>query len=181
MNQRERAIDLKSQEMTYAQIGRFMGITRQYAQQLCKPPKQVYILLSRRSGGRCEKCGKPLNSGHVHHIKYTHDRWNLDDLLYLCQICHRREHKGEKIIGTVTICLNAVELQRLNRLREYLGGVTASGALKFALKAAYEQQRALQSSGRLPSVTHYAATRHFDTIADAQDFDRAQIGKLVPK
>lgn len=82
---------------------------------------------------------------------------------------------------TVTIRMDNVDFTRLDWLRTFLGGGNASSALKFALKAAYEQQRALQNSGRLPSVTHYAATRHFDTIADAQDFDRSQIGKLVPK
>jgi hypothetical protein len=45
---------------------------------------------------------------------------------------------------TVTIRIDNTDFSRLSWLQAFLGGGSATSALKFALKAAYEQQRALQ-------------------------------------
>lgn len=54
--------------------------------------------------------------------------------------------------GTVTIRLDNTDFSRLEWLRGFLGGGNATSALKFALKAAYEQQRALQRSSKPVNV-----------------------------
>lgn len=46
--------------------------------------------------------------------------------------------------GTVTIRIDNTDFARLGRLRAFLGGGSASSALKYALKAADEQREAFQ-------------------------------------
>ena len=55
----------------------------------------------------CQHCGKPATE--VHHIKHlTEDNvndpnisLNPDNLVSLCWVCHRREHKGEDGFGRI--------------------------------------------------------------------------------
>lgn len=47
--------------------------------------------------------------------------------------------------GTVTIRIDNTDFARLGRLRAFLGGGSASSALKYALKAADEQRRLFQT------------------------------------
>ncbi|RMD62170.1 hypothetical protein D6833_07275 [Candidatus Parcubacteria bacterium] len=46
------------------------------------------------TGGRCQKCGSE-NSLHIHHLTYAHrgeEFRHLDDLMVLCEKCHRDVH-----------------------------------------------------------------------------------------
>jgi hypothetical protein len=78
---------------------------------------------------------------------------------------------------TVTIRMDNTDFLRLDWLRTFLGGGNASSALKFALKAAYEQQRALQRapvSNILPGVPMLRPNAGYDT-----QFHDSQAGNLA--
>lgn len=92
---------LQAQELflagrSYREIGEALGVSRQYAQQLVRPPAIVYNLVKRLAAGCCQRCGIAVRSGHVHHVGTTNrtlDNFNdLDNLKYLCPSCHRAEH-----------------------------------------------------------------------------------------
>jgi hypothetical protein len=87
-----RACELKRSGMSYKEVAEAMGISPQRAQQLNKPPVQVYNLVKKRADGKCEKCGKPVFRGNVHHIKYGEHPWDLECLLYVCVPCHSMIH-----------------------------------------------------------------------------------------
>jgi len=91
-----KAIELKLRGMTYAEIGQQLGVTRQRAQQLTKPPKRVYEMVRQRAGGACELCGFELQSGHVHHKGGSFENYNdPDNLQYLCLSCHVKQHESK--------------------------------------------------------------------------------------
>lgn len=48
-----------------------------------------------RAGHRCERCGKPGRPLHTHHKVPRHQGGNhrLDNLVVLCEECHRRQHR----------------------------------------------------------------------------------------
>ena len=63
--------------------------------------KRVRQMKLNRSDGRCEKCPARKNL-QVHHKTYEHrglEDYYLDDLILLCDICHRLEHQrmGEDV------------------------------------------------------------------------------------
>ena len=86
------------QGMTYHQIANLLGISPQRVQQLTRPNKQVFELLLKRAGNKCEQCGIHLyNRGHVHHKLLPSIPLNrLDNLMYLCISCHLSIHHPPK-------------------------------------------------------------------------------------
>lgn len=104
MNEDRRlAITLRTKGFSYQIIGKTLGVSRQYAQWLCKPPKSVMRELQIRSewkteprGKRkCEACGEAKAIYHTHHIDNKVEVWEynkLENLLYLCISCHREIH-----------------------------------------------------------------------------------------
>src|ERR1700757_1222375 len=89
MNERlTRALELKLSGLTYAAIGKQLGLSRQRVQQMLRPPKAIYELIRERARYRCEKCGLKTRSGHVHHQKLTEDWNDIPNLRYLCLKCH---------------------------------------------------------------------------------------------
>lgn len=118
---RERAAELFLRGLSYAAIGREIGVSRQRAQQLVRPPVGVYSLVKSRANGACEKCAVRIDAGHVHHVKggdgFAENFNDIDNLKYLCAICHGREHfpgpKGKRKAFSVS----AAERRILNRLQ----------------------------------------------------------------
>ena len=82
------AVAFKLKGWTYAQIGRKLGVSRQRAQQLVRPPKAVYDLVRKRAGGCCQECGVEVGSGQVHPEDFN----DVDGLKYLCVACHVKAH-----------------------------------------------------------------------------------------
>lgn len=93
---RARSFTLRLNGNTYQDIGRLLGVSRQRIQQLLKPPRAVAEEIKKRAHGRCEQCGLPGLSHHLHHrlaTKRQEDTFNdLDNLQYLCPSCHRQAH-----------------------------------------------------------------------------------------
>lgn len=87
---------------SYSEIGKAVGVSRQYVQQLVRPPKPVYDAVKQRAAGKCEKCGIYVQNGHIHHIQQsgkTPDDFNEPaNLQYLCPSCQRDSHSDG--IGT---------------------------------------------------------------------------------
>ena len=83
--------------LSYGQIAKVVGLSRQRVQQLLQPPADVKKLVRERAKDRCEDCGIWLGeSGHVHHDGGSiEDYGETDKLRYLCISCHRQAHKGE--------------------------------------------------------------------------------------
>lgn len=78
---------MKSNGMTYAQIGESMGISRQRVQQLISPTEKEREQIIQENGRRCHKCGKSKGKLEIHHTDYL-----KGDTIYLCLSCHRKEH-----------------------------------------------------------------------------------------
>ena len=97
-SQKQQAIDLKLKGLTYREIGKAMGFSRQYAQHLVRPPQAIYDLVKKRAKGQCEQCSVSLENGHVHHrIADAQDDYNdVDNLLYLCASCHQAVHTPDR-------------------------------------------------------------------------------------
>ncbi len=85
---------LKLQGLTYEQIGKRMGVSRQRIQQLLSPPPAIKQAVMERANGCCQECGLQLNGhGHIHHEggeDYAYN--NLKNLQYLCLRCHSWKH-----------------------------------------------------------------------------------------
>lgn len=95
---RQLAVRLKVAGLTYREIAQKLGVTRQRAQQLVRPPLPTYMGVVNRSGGRCEECRKVLakGDGHMHHISIKEWDYNNEcNLLYVCNSCHRTIHARE--------------------------------------------------------------------------------------
>ena len=84
------------QGMTYAQIGKELGITPQGAQRQIAPPRGLVNRIRKRAKGQCEKCGIYCRLGHIHHDRdfiVTIDEVNTEkSLKYLCPSCHAKLH-----------------------------------------------------------------------------------------
>lgn len=89
---KEEAIELKLKGLSYAEIARRFGVSRQRVQQMIRPPKEVYNAVKERAKGRCQFCGVELDSGHVHHLNNVEDYNDWMNLRYLCTACHTNVH-----------------------------------------------------------------------------------------
>ena len=97
---KKEAFALRAKGLTYSDIARSLGVSRQRVQQLVRPPEPLYSLILRRAKNKCEECSLPLSrgSGHIHHISgLDFDFNNEANLLYLCPSCHMKAHKPRKV------------------------------------------------------------------------------------
>jgi 5-methylcytosine-specific restriction endonuclease McrA len=97
MDKKQTALLLRLEGKTYAEIGQAIGTSRQYAQQLVRPPVAIYNLVRERAGNVCQDCGIEPRDGHVHHKGaegLTPDEYNsIENLSFLCVSCHRKAHR----------------------------------------------------------------------------------------
>jgi hypothetical protein len=98
-DRRRAALDLRLAGRSYADIGSAIGVTRQRAQQILSPSREVVDTVIAREGGRCEGCAVPAGrSGHIHHRRadgMTPETYNAEpNLTLLCIPCHQHAHKG---------------------------------------------------------------------------------------
>ena len=93
-------LTLRRKGLTYATIGQKYGTSRQRIHQLLSQiTDSDRAKVWQRSDGCCEICGKPatqcLYSLTYHHKQPIIEGYNQpDNLLLLCQTCHRHIHKG---------------------------------------------------------------------------------------
>ena len=81
---RQEARKLKSDGMSYAQIGRRIGVSRQRVQQYCEDGESA-------NGSICVCCGLFKKRMHRHHINYI-----TGEKINLCVSCHTKTHNKEK-------------------------------------------------------------------------------------
>ena len=89
------ALLLRLRGLTYVEIGTQLGVSRQRAQQLVRPPHEIYEIIKKRGDGRCEECGVKIASGQVHHRQADRElsAFNeIENLQYLCRGCHTKKH-----------------------------------------------------------------------------------------
>ena len=96
---RARALALRLEGKTYAEIARLMGASRQRIQQLVQVPAAAKLRALSRAGYACQRCGATGKDARldIHHKRtdvpsgedYNHPR----NLVVLCQPCHRRAHR----------------------------------------------------------------------------------------
>lgn len=94
---------LKSSGMTYAEIGRKYGVSRQRAQQYLMPPEPV------NAASKCEVCGDTCRLMNRHHTDYS-----CDQTQKLCVKCHCIAH-SENIIGHRFGCWTVIALSKTDR------------------------------------------------------------------
>ena len=86
------ALQFRLLGMTYAAIGKELGVSRQRVQQWLRPPKPIYDIVRAKAQGKCEMCGIFLGYGRgdVHHKTLGREGdWNdLENLQLLCPSCH---------------------------------------------------------------------------------------------
>ena len=95
---REQAMELRLKGLTYREIAKLLGGSRQYMTKLLRPSPDIYYLVRARANSCCESCGVPLKNGHMHHKEIKEDKFthnHPDNLAYLCMSCHKQAHKGD--------------------------------------------------------------------------------------
>lgn len=83
----------KERGLSYLQIGKIMGITRQRAQQLVAPTLLQAQRIREGLGNECSICGSTDNLN-LHHQDYSEQPDTL-----LCTACHMIEHRIERSAG----------------------------------------------------------------------------------
>ncbi len=91
---RRQALELRLAGLSYAQIGKQLGVSRQRIQAMIAPPKEIRNYIVKIASGLCTSCGiKVSNSGHVHHVDNLDETYNdINNLTLLCPGCHRLAH-----------------------------------------------------------------------------------------
>ena len=91
----ETALLLRLRGLTYAEIGTQLGVSRQRAQQLIRPPREIYEIIKKRANGRCEECATEIANSQLHHRQADRElsAFNeIENLQYLCRSCHTTKH-----------------------------------------------------------------------------------------
>jgi hypothetical protein len=97
---KEQIEDMYRDGITYSQIAKKFGISRQRVAQIIFPDRRLYRALQQRAQLRCEECEVYVEHGHAHHLKPNPDGdvTTLENLAYLCPSCHRKTHRStEKV------------------------------------------------------------------------------------
>lgn len=79
-----------------------MAEDKKYLEKLKDPRWQrLRLEILQRDDFSCQSCGSNTETLHVHHLNYTgYNPWDApeNDLITLCEDCHKRESKDSKII-----------------------------------------------------------------------------------
>lgn len=96
---KEEMLHLKLSGVTYSEVARRAGISKQRVAQILQPPRGVRDLIVERAYGLCESCGVEVGrSGHIHHRGGDFDTYNdISQLELLCASCHMHKHATPKI------------------------------------------------------------------------------------
>ena len=96
-------LEMRLTGLSYAEIGRQCGVSRQRVQQILAPPKELQQRLKVKYGDECCRCGVRLyGAGHVHHkavADMTPDSYQDEtNLLLVCVSCHTIMHGFDKVL-----------------------------------------------------------------------------------
>jgi hypothetical protein len=112
---RAKARKLKIKGLSYAEIGKRLGVSRQRAQQLVAPTPLARKLARAEMGERCAACGATERKLHLHHDSYESAPSRL-----LCVPCHRKAHAGTRAVspqpGTMNILLTKLKRSTLDTI-----------------------------------------------------------------
>jgi hypothetical protein len=129
-NKRTLAFNLRLQGLTYAQIGRQLGISRQRVQQIVAPPPAIRKAVCTAANGCCRSCGIRVGeAGHIHHTGDDGENYNdFEALVLLCLSCHLKAHSGNisipqgKALTLMDVETLHMVLSRADNAWGYLGG-----------------------------------------------------------
>jgi hypothetical protein len=149
---RQAIIRMRLDGMTYKAAAEALGISRQRAEQLASPPRDILNSLIARAQSRCESCGILVGrSGHAHHKgQEEEDYGDVNQLAYLCISCHHRAHGGER--SAHRICEQCGK--EFWRIHQATGGESGSGS-RFCSKAC-------RSTGAKVSLVCEQCGKHFE-------------------
>lgn len=86
--------------------------------------KRAIIL--KRDGHKCVKCNSK-KSLHVHHTYYIVDKmpWEVPDdcLMTICNICHKKEHKGKSIQSFIRKTPPKKRRKRKGKISQYVDSI----------------------------------------------------------
>jgi len=120
--------------LSYAKIGEAIGLTRQKTQQLFRPSQKVRLAVKKIADWKCEKCGKPVKNGHVHHK-------SLRRFAYLCATCHVLLHSKHKPVPYRILKMQSkqmrIQRQQMRALRENKDLSVREVARRLGLSANY--------------------------------------------
>ena len=92
---KQEMLELRLDGLPYELIAQRAGISRQRVHQLLSPPKHIRDFLITKNKGVCQICGIYVGkNGHVHHPFDEEHYEDIDNLMFLCSSCHRRQHIG---------------------------------------------------------------------------------------
>jgi DNA-binding XRE family transcriptional regulator len=113
---------LKSDGLSYAEIGKQLGITRQAA---------CYYLTDQPVGaGKCEACGKQSRSLHRHHDDYSKNKTRN-----LCASCHSKQFRIEQNrmgLGSILTQIQTGETVRYRRIELKISQAMLASKLKIS-------------------------------------------------
>lgn len=135
MDRNARALRLRLEGLSYAEIGRQVGISAPRVQQILSPPAAIRRIVSEKAQGRCEKCGVSIaRRAAVHHkgsVGLSCDQYHdLDNLALLCPGCHMTVHR-----------VTAIQLARRSGRRSSRGRSMAESAESIWRDAVREEPR----------------------------------------
>jgi hypothetical protein len=118
---------------SYGVIASAVGFSERWVTKLVFGDRGVYYDLKRRADSHCENCRKYVKNGHAHHIQYNPlgEITTLENLLYLCALCHRMIHaKSEEqmrfdISERLQICIPKQLRERIKTLQQKTGMTTS--------------------------------------------------------
>lgn len=118
--------------------------------------------------GRCERCGDetPPSSAQVHHIDRDRANDNRDNLLVVCEPCHREEHYGDDPLYGVTVSMPLSVLCLLDLVVERRGYNSRSEAVARALVDHHDGGFGLVADPRRALPAWFADDQHTRFVAE---------------
>lgn len=102
----QQMLELRIEGSSLQQIADIAGVTRQAVGLVLRPPLHVREYIYQRYNDMCGNCNLRIitrttggciknHAGHIHNSKGGDLDWDtLEDLVLLCNSCHKQKHKG---------------------------------------------------------------------------------------
>lgn len=92
---RQRALGMWLTGMTFTDIAKEMGVSRQWVQEMLTPPPALRKATYARAQGKCQVCGMHLGRNAHYHSEPTGPIEDFSKpLVMLCCACHRQARQG---------------------------------------------------------------------------------------
>ena len=118
MTRKNEILQMRFKGMSYAQIGKKFGISRQRVQKIISPPPYIRKAVFKKAAGKCQDCGILVGrSWHIHHKGNSENEEDYNDgenLELLCLSCHAKLHMPftdeSRTLGGMTHSLKSLHL-----------------------------------------------------------------------